>query len=59
METSAIFAVAKFRNVDAASAQVTSDVLAETGWLQAFEHKSVRENANVLLEAVLETFSTP
>jgi uridine phosphorylase len=38
METSAIFAVAKYRNVEAASAQVVSDVLSETGWLQAFGH---------------------
>jgi len=36
MKTSAIFSVAKFRGVEAASAQVISDVLAEDGWLQAF-----------------------
>lgn len=57
METSAIFAVAKYRNVEAASAQVVSDVLSETGWLQAFEHQQVKENANILLEAVLEALS--
>jgi len=57
METSAIFAVAKYRNVEAASAQVVSDVLSETGWLQAFEHQQVRENAKILLEAVLEALS--
>ena len=57
METSAIFAVAKYRNVEAASAQVISDILTETGWLQAFEHQSVRENTEVLLRAVLEVLS--
>ena len=51
METSAIFAVAKYRNVEAASAQVISDVLTETGWIQAFEHQSVRENTEILLKA--------
>lgn len=57
METSAIFAVAKYRNVEAASTQVISDVLSETGWLQAFGHQQVRENARILLEAVLEGLS--
>ena len=57
METSAIFAVAKYRNVEAASAQVISDVLTETGWIQAFEHQSVRENTEVLLRAVLMILS--
>lgn len=57
METSAIFAVAKYRNVEAASAQVISDILTEGGWLQAFYEKSVKESAEVLLKAVLETLS--
>lgn len=57
METSAIFAVAKYRNVDAASAQVISDVLTETGWLQAFHHHSVKESTEILLKAVLATLS--
>lgn len=57
METSAVFAVAKYRNVEAASTQVISDILTETGWLQAFEHQSVRENTEVLLKAVLEVLS--
>jgi len=57
METSAIFAVAKYRNVEAASAQVISDVLSENGWLQAFGHQSVRESTEVLLKAVLEVLS--
>jgi len=57
METSAIFAVARYRNVEAASAQVVSDVLSETGWLQAFGHQQVRENARILVKAVLEVLS--
>lgn len=57
METSAIFVVAQYRNIEAASAQVISDVLTENGWLQAFGHQSVRENTEVLLKAVLEVLS--
>ncbi len=57
METSAIFAIAKYRNVEAASAQVISDVLTETGWLQAWEGQSVREKTEILLKAVLEALS--
>lgn len=57
METSAVFAVAKYRNVKAASAQVVSDVLSETGWLQAFGHEQVRKNARILLAAVLDVLS--
>jgi uridine phosphorylase len=57
METSAIFAVAKCRNVEAASAQVISDVLTENGWLQAFAHQSIRARTEVLLKAVLEVLS--
>lgn len=57
METSAIFAVAKYRNVEAASAQVISDILTENGWLQAFYEQSVRESTAVLLRAILEILS--
>ena len=57
METSAIFAVAKYRNIEAASAQVISDILSETGWVQAWDHKSVREKSEALLRAVLEVLS--
>ncbi len=57
METSAIFAVAKYRDVEAASAQVISDILTETGWLQAWEHQSVEDRTEILLRAVLEVLS--
>jgi uridine phosphorylase len=57
METSAVFTIAKYRKVKAASAQVISDVLTENGWRIAFGHQSVRESAKNLLKAVLETIS--
>jgi uridine phosphorylase len=57
METSAIFAVAKYRNVKAASAHVISDILSEQGWLQAFETRAVRENTEALLKAVFTVLS--
>ena len=55
METSAVFAIAKYRNVKAASAQVISDVLTENGWKLAFGHQSVKENSETLLKKILET----
>lgn len=57
METSAVFAIAKYRNVRAASAQVISDILTENGWELAFGHQSVRESTQTLLKNVLETLS--
>jgi len=59
METSAVFAVAKYRNVEAASAQVISDILAENEWQpHFFGHQSVRENTETLLKAVLKTLAS-
>jgi len=57
METSAIFAVAKYRGVEVASAQAISDILTERGWLPAFHERYVRESAEVLLKAALEALS--
>jgi uridine phosphorylase len=57
METSAVFAIAKYRNVSAASAQVISDVLTENGWELAFGHQLVKESTETLLKNVLETIS--
>jgi uridine phosphorylase len=54
METSAIFALAKYRNVDAVSAQVISDVLSESGWLQAFGTELVLEARKSLMKSILE-----
>jgi len=55
METSAIFAIAKYRAVRAASAQVISDVLTEEGWKLAFGHPSIRESIEAVLRNILET----
>jgi uridine phosphorylase len=57
METSAIFAVSKYRGVKTASVQVVSDVLSETGWLPAFEHEAVREGVKIAINAALEALS--
>jgi uridine phosphorylase len=57
METSAIFSVAKYRRVQAASAQVISDVLTESNWELAFGHKAVVKSERALLKAVLEVLS--
>ena len=57
METSAVFALAKYRNVEVASLQVISDILSETGWLQAFEQQTVRENSKKVIEVALEALS--
>jgi len=53
METSAVFAVAKYRNVEAVSIQVISDLLSEEGWLQAFGQQAVRENSRKAVEIAL------
>jgi uridine phosphorylase len=55
METSAIFALAKYRNIDAVSAQVISDVLSESGWSQAFGTEPVVEATKALMNSILET----
>jgi uridine phosphorylase len=57
METSAVFALARYREVEAASVQVISDVLSETGWLQAWRQESVRQHTQALLSAVLQVLS--
>ncbi|MEM2917762.1 MAG: nucleoside phosphorylase [Candidatus Bathyarchaeia archaeon] len=57
METSAIFAVSKYRGVKAASVQVISDVLYETGWIPAFEHETVKEGVKIAINTVLKTLS--
>ncbi len=57
METSAVLSLAKYRKVEAASGQVVSDVLTESGWRQAWRDQSLVENTKLLLECVLETLS--
>jgi hypothetical protein len=55
METSAIFALAKYRHVEAPSAQIISDVLTEDKWTLAFNSQTVGESEEILLKNVLET----
>jgi uridine phosphorylase len=57
METSAIFAVANYRNAEAASIQIISDVLTEKGWLQAFYDESVKEAQRLALKLALKALS--
>jgi uridine phosphorylase len=57
METSALFAVAKYRNVNAASARIVSTILKEDELCQAWEHESVKKNTEVLVELVLNALS--
>ena len=58
METSAVFAVAKYRNVEAASTQIISDILTESGWQpHFFRNQSVRENTEILVKVVLKVLS--
>lgn len=57
MESSALFAVAKYRNVEIASVQVISDVLSKEGWQPAFNHEKVQDGLRVLLDVVFEALA--
>ena len=57
METSALFAVAKYRNIEIASAQVISDILSEEGWRPAFKHEKVSGSLQTLLNVVIEALA--
>lgn len=57
METSAILAVGKYRDVEVASVQIISDILTESEWQALFHHQSVKKNMEVLVKMVLETLS--
>ena len=57
METSALYAVAKYRGVEMASALVISDLLTESGWQPAFGEKQVLNSTNTLLRVVVEAVS--
>jgi uridine phosphorylase len=56
METSALFAVAKFRHIDIASLQVVSDLVLESDWKPSFHEKSVAKQSelasNIALRAL-------
>ena len=57
METSALFAVARYRNVEIASVQVISDVLSEERWQPAFQDERVSGSMQSLLNIVIEALS--
>lgn len=57
MESSALFAVAKYRDVEIASVQVISDVLSEEGWQPAFNQEKVQNGLRVLLDVVIEALA--
>lgn len=54
MEASALFAVAKLRNVKIAAAFVVSDIVGEEKWDPAFDSKHVNQKLETLLESCLE-----
>lgn len=53
MESSAIFAVAAYREVEAASVQIVSDVVSEEGWKPAFHHDILDRRRGEILTAAL------
>ncbi|SRR5712692_7294395 len=57
METSSVFALAKYRRVEAASIQVVSDILLKEGWKPAFRHKKVLENRHAILKIAAEALT--
>jgi uridine phosphorylase len=60
MEAAALFAVARYRDVEIASAFVISDqVLADVEWRHAFHSKSVLSASISLLEASLDALAQP
>ncbi len=57
MESAALFAVAKYRDVEIASVQVISDVLSEEGWHPAFNQEKVQDGLRALLDVVIEALA--
>jgi uridine phosphorylase len=57
METSALYAVAKHRDVEIASALVISDLLIESGWRPAFRDRRVLSSTKILLQLAVEAAS--
>ena len=55
MESSAIFAVARYRGVEAVSVQIVSDVVSEKRWKPAFHHEVVDKRRGEVLAAVLQS----
>jgi len=57
METSALFAVGKYRDAEIASAQVISDMLTKEGWLPAFKQEKVSSSTHTLLKSVVKVLT--
>jgi uridine phosphorylase len=57
METSALYAVAKHRDVEIASALVVSDLLTESGWRPAFRDRRVLSSTKILMQLAVEVAS--
>jgi uridine phosphorylase len=55
MESSAIFAIAEYREVEAASVQIVSDVVSEKQWKPAFHGEIVDRRRGEVLAAVLRS----
>lgn len=57
METSALFAVAEYHNMEIASSQVVSDIISESGWLPAFRQQEVQQSLQTLLGIIIKVLS--
>jgi uridine phosphorylase len=57
MESSALFAVAKHRNVEIASMQVISDILSEEQWHPAFRKQEVRKGTENAINYAVQALS--
>ena len=55
METSALFAVAKFRRIEIASLQVVSDLVLERGWKPSFHENIVAKQSELASNIALWT----
>jgi uridine phosphorylase len=58
MESSAIFALAKYRGVEAASVQIVSDVVSEKQWNPAFHREVVEKRRGEVLSAMLDAIKS-
>jgi len=57
METSALFAVARYRDIEIVSAQVISDVLSTNGWFPAFKHETVSSSLQKLITCIIKVLT--
>ena len=57
METSALFAVAKYRKVEIAATFVVSDLVCEGKWKPMFKDTQIKETLNLLVEAAVDCLS--